>query len=46
MRKNLDRLKAVRGLHYGVVTKLTKEIDALMATEPLTTEHINHLTVM
>ena len=46
MSENLDRLKTVRGSHRGVVTKLTKETDTLAATEPLTTEQIDRLTVI
>ena len=48
MSENLDRLKTVRGSHRGVVTKLTKEKKKkkLAATEPLTTEQIDRLTVI
>ena len=31
--KRLDRLKAVRGGHRGVLTKLAKEVDDLLADE-------------
>ena len=45
MSENLDRLRTVRGSHRGVIMKLTKETDTLMATSPLTTEQIDRLTV-
>ena len=46
MSENLDRLKTVRGLYRGVVTKLTRETDTLLATEPLTAEQTDRLSVI
>ena len=46
MSENLDRLKIVRRSHRGVVTKLTREADTLIADTPLNSERINRLTVI
>lgn len=40
---NLDRLKSIRGGHRGVITKLTREIDTLLAGE---TRDIGRLQVI
>ena len=44
--ENLDRLKTIRRSYQGVVTKLTREADTLIADTPLTSEGIDHLTVI
>ena len=44
--ENLDQLKTIRRLHWGVVTKLTREADTLIADTPLTSEGIDRLTVI
>jgi len=46
MSESLDRLNTVRGSHRGVVTKLSRETDTLLATEPLTAEQTDRLTVI
>ena len=46
MSENLDRLKIIHRLHRGVVTKLTREADTLMADTPLNFERIDRLTVI
>ena len=45
-RKRLDRLKAVRGGHRGVLTKLAKEVDDLLADETLSNEAAARLNVV
>ena len=45
-RKWLDRLKAVRGSHQGVLIKLTKEVDNLLADETLSNEATAHLNIV
>ena len=44
--QNLERLKTIRISHRGVVTKLTREVDTLIADTPLTSEGIDCLTVI
>ena len=39
-RKRLDRLRAVRGSHRGVLTKLAKEVDDLLADETLSNDSV------
>ena len=45
-RKRLERLKAVRGGHQGVLTKLAKEVDDLLADETLSNEAAARLNVV
>ena len=45
-RKRLDRLRAVRGGHRGVLTKLTKEVDNLLADETLSNDFAARLNVI
>ena len=42
----LDRCRAIRGGHQGVLTKLTKEIDKILSQEMLTEEHYIRLSVI
>jgi len=42
----LDRCRAIRGGHRGVVTKLTKEIDEILSQEMLNEEHYIRLNVI
>ena len=44
--KRLDRLKAVRGGHRGVLTKLAKEVDDLLVDEPLSNKAAARLNVV
>ena len=46
MTETLDRLKAIRRSHRGVVTKLTREADTLIAGDPLSSERNDRLTVI
>ena len=46
MSENLDRLKIIRRSHQGVVTKLTREADTLIADTPLNSDRIDRLTVI
>ena len=45
-RKRLDRLRAVRGGHRGVLTKLAKEVDDLLADETLSNDSAARLNVI
>ena len=45
-RKRLDRLKAFRGGHRGVLMKLAKEVDDLLADEPLSNKAAARLNVV
>ena len=46
MTENCDRLKVVRRAHRGVVTKLTREVDTILAEESATSEQISRLSVI
>ena len=43
---NRERYKAIRAGHRGALTRLTKEIDEVMAVEVLSSEHYHKLDVM
>ena len=43
---NRERYKAIRAGHRGTLTRLTKEIDDIMAMEKLSDEHYHKLEVM
>ena len=45
-RTKYERLRAVRGGHRGVTTKLIKEADELLAVSPLTVEGRSRLDVI
>ena len=45
-RTNNEQLRAVCGGHRGVITKLIKETDEILATTPLTTEGRSRLDVI
>ena len=46
MSEKLDKLKIIRRSHRGVVTKLTREADTLIADTPLNSDRIDRLTVI
>ena len=46
MAEELQKHSAVRRANRGVVTKLTKEVDTLLAEEPVTSEKIARLNVI
>ena len=46
MAEELEKQRAVRRANRGVVTKLTKEVDTLLAEEPVTSEKIARLNVI
>ena len=46
MTENLDRLKIICKSHRGVVIKLTREADTLITDVPLSSEKIDHLTLI
>ena len=43
---DLERLKAVRAGHRGVITKLTRELDEALTSSPATGEKVGHLNVV
>ena len=47
-RRKLERLRAVRGGHQGVVTKLCREVEVILAEESFTTDpvKVSRLTVI
>ena len=45
-RRKLERLKAVRGGHGGVLTKLAREVDKLLEDTPLLSEATTQLNIV
>ena len=43
MAENLERLKAIRGAHRGVATKLTQQADGIFEKESLTSDDYERL---
>ena len=46
IKAKLDRCRAIRRGHRGVVTKLTREIDEILQQETLNDEHYTRLNVI
>jgi len=46
MAENLERLKAIRGAHRGVTTKLTQQADGIFEKESLTSDDYERLFVI
>ena len=46
MAENLERLKAIRGAHRGVATKLTQQADGIFEKESLTSDDDESLFVI
>jgi hypothetical protein len=42
----LERLKAIRAGHRGVVTKAIKECDEILGTTPISEENVSRLEIL